>query len=779
MRNHLIILEFTLTVLWIYVFIDSIIISKPNLTKSEHFQHFQPFQYFQLFQCKNEITNISNITIYSQGFQQATNSINTNSLTFTSSSFIFSDIEQNHHITITPSYLIKFFQSLHISSQTQHTIFSHGTAKFFSFSSPFNFINFYYSFESTNMTTSSKAILFLILTFFFVFSHFLLFNMNNTFSNQIFQKEQFIHKNHNEEIKLFFIFLFFTHCSQIFDETTRTLIVTNESDFTNASTYANIAEHVVISEGINHIPSNAFYSFSFLLSVLISDTVTSIGDYAFYSCSSLENITIPSSVTSIGDYAFRLCYSLVNITIPSSVTSIGSNPFSSCTSLKFVKVSEGNSNYVSDSNGILYSINFTTIICYPAGKQLTSFIIPITVTSIGNYAFSSCSSLLNITIPNSVTSIGSYSFTSCSALETVTIGINVEIIWDNAFRQCYSLKSITIPNLVTSIAGFTFAMCSALDTVIIGEMVETIQGYAFSSCYSLKCIYFYGETPPTVSSTAFNTVPATTVMTLETYQGDRFGTFNVSIGTTIDECLPPTHTFTESNTFTNTFSESNSFTESNTFTESNSFTESNTFSNTFTGSNTFTESNTFSSTFTGSNSFTESNSFTGSSTFTSSLGSGVSFTNTFTLTHSLSLTQTISICNSTHSISFSVSGIAYIQTEVVYYSYTAVVYSFYLSYYISAFTVYYQSVAASGGSNTTIIIAACSAAAAVVVVALLVVLLIKIRSRKQTSCEQEADNFERNDFESTNSFSGGLTVSNIEEDPFADDFKEDKFIDKI
>ena len=81
--------------------------------------------------------------------------------------------------------------------------------------------------------------------------------------------------------------------------------------------------------------------------------------------------------------------------------------------------------------------------------------------------------------------------------------------------------------------------------------------------------------------------------------------------------------------------------------------------------------------------------------------------------------------------------------------------------------------------NATLIIAACSAAAFVVVAVLLVVILFKFRSRKCASSKQEADNFEQNDFESTNTFSGGLSASNIEEDPFAVDFKEDNFVDQI
>ena len=64
-------------------------------------------------------------------------------------------------------------------------------------------------------------------------------------------------------------------------------------------------------------------------------------------------------------------------------------------------------------------------------------------------------------------------------------------------------------------------------------------------------------------------------------------------------------------------------------------------------------------------------------------------------------------------------------------------------------------------------------------VVLVVVVLIKIRNRKKASNEQEADNVEQNSFESMNTFSGGLSVSNIKEDSFAIDFKEGKFIDQI
>jgi hypothetical protein len=55
-------------------------------------------------------------------------------------------------------------------------------------------------------------------------------------------------------------------------------------------------------------------------------------------------------------------------------------------------------------------------VCYPAGKVFTAYTIPASVTTIGEYIFSSCSSLTSITIPNSVTAIGNRAFAACDSL---------------------------------------------------------------------------------------------------------------------------------------------------------------------------------------------------------------------------------------------------------------------------------------------------------------------------------------------------------------------------
>ena len=110
------------------------------------------------------------------------------------------------------------------------------------------------------------------------------------------------------------------------------------------------------------------------------------------------------------------------------------------------------------------------------------------VTSIGNYAFSDCSSLTSITIPDSVTSIGYYAFFYCRSLTSITISDSVTSIGNYAFFYCRSLTSITIPDSVTSIGNYAFSNCSSLTSIKIPSSVTSMDSKAFYNCSSLKTI---------------------------------------------------------------------------------------------------------------------------------------------------------------------------------------------------------------------------------------------------------------------------------------------------
>ena len=136
-----------------------------------------------------------------------------------------------------------------------------------------------------------------------------------------------------------------------------------------------------------------------------------------------------------------------------------------------------------------YAVTSIGNVAFSGCSSLTEVAIPESVTSIGDFAFNGCSSLTQITIPEGVTSIGDCAFNNCSSLTQVAIPESVTSIGDHAFAFCFSLTQIAIPEGVTSIGEYAFTYCSRLTQITIPESVTSIGDNAFYGCVNLTNVY--------------------------------------------------------------------------------------------------------------------------------------------------------------------------------------------------------------------------------------------------------------------------------------------------
>ena len=304
-----------------------------------------------------------------------------------------------------------------------------------------------------------------------------------------------------------------------------------------------------------------FDSYSSVKSVVIQSGVKSIGDYAFYYCINLTSVTIPEGITSIGKFAFDECKSLSSLTVPSSTSTISDDAFSG-SSLSSIKVNSNNANYSSDTNGVLFNKNKTTLIRYPLYSSISSYTVPSTVetisgkafdssrnlksltlgsavTLIKDGAFSDCTELSGITVaegnkyyssdktgvlfnankttlikypsantaktyvvPSTVTTIGKEAFCNADKLTNIGIGLGVSNISERAFYDCSSVEVVLIPDNVKKIGAGAFDSCTKLSTLSIGNGVTEIGKNAFSFCFALQHISL-GSSVKTIGDFAF------------------------------------------------------------------------------------------------------------------------------------------------------------------------------------------------------------------------------------------------------------------------------------
>lgn len=191
-----------------------------------------------------------------------------------------------------------------------------------------------------------------------------------------------------------------------------------------------------------------------------------------------KDIIIPSKINGndiigIEENAF-LESDITSVYIPDSIVKINDFAFSTCTSLVDIRFPDK-----------LTTVGTAVFIdCV----LLASIELPENITTLGMLMFYGCTSLTSVTIPSSVTNLPDATFAVCSQLETVNLSDGLLSIGEGAFAECTSLVSIELPNSVTNIDTHLFVDCTSLTTVVLPKDLTELSNYFFDGCTSLQNI---------------------------------------------------------------------------------------------------------------------------------------------------------------------------------------------------------------------------------------------------------------------------------------------------
>ena len=206
----------------------------------------------------------------------------------------------------------------------------------------------------------------------------------------------------------------------------------------------------------------------------------------------LVDIELPAEVsglpvTVIAEGAFRFCSDLTSVILPDTITHIQDNAFGSCSSLSEINLPDS---VVSIGQG-----------AFECCSSLTDISFPSSLVSIGQEAFRDCFALSSIHIPASVTFIGECAFRNCTEMTRFSVDANNPNYSSDSRGMLFDKKNTTllqvpatlsgtcfIPNNITRIGPAAFMGCDSMTAVSIPSSVTTIGNDAFTNCNKLTSI---------------------------------------------------------------------------------------------------------------------------------------------------------------------------------------------------------------------------------------------------------------------------------------------------
>jgi hypothetical protein len=248
--------------------------------------------------------------------------------------------------------------------------------------------------------------------------------------------------------------------------------------------------------------------------IVIEEGVTHIGNWAFAFCQNLTAISLASSITSLGHHAFYGCGNLIVADIPEKVSQIGEAVFGgNCANLQAINVANNNLRYIS-IDGVLFNSDMTILLQYPCAKPEALYSIPEDVVAIGDYAFGYSRFLTTVIVPATLSTIGQNAFSNSKSLcqmaasdkmlkeNTFYIPATVKEIGAWAFCACKNMRNVYLLCPVKRLNPYTFYKCKNLTSIALFASIDTISERAFARC-GLTSVYIIGNDPPVCENGVF------------------------------------------------------------------------------------------------------------------------------------------------------------------------------------------------------------------------------------------------------------------------------------
>jgi len=202
-------------------------------------------------------------------------------------------------------------------------------------------------------------------------------------------------------------------------------------------------EQFEIPLGVKMLAPYSFYGSNMLQTVTLPESLITIDSLAFFGCENLAEVRGGKALSTIRFGAFGVSpgngASLMSLQLPATVSLIEGGAFFCNPNLQ-VKVDNDNPYYVTSDDGVLYNHDLTRLCYVPALTE--SFEFPITLETIGEYAFAGVMNLPEIQVPDQVTTLCDEAFAFAAGTSTIVLGPNVSKVGAQVIDYCESLTDL-------------------------------------------------------------------------------------------------------------------------------------------------------------------------------------------------------------------------------------------------------------------------------------------------------------------------------------------------